>query len=61
MIHGKAPFKANSLFEIKTKLKSEEIKIKKNISPETKDLLYSLLVPHEERYDIDTLINHPAL
>lgn len=32
------------------------------ISEETSDLLFSLLVPNfKQRYDIDNLLNHPAL
>ena len=61
MLHGKAPFKASSLYEIKNKLKNEEIKIKESISESTRNLLVSLLVPHEERFDIDDLLSHPAL
>ncbi len=62
MIHGRAPFRATSLKEIKRQINSKEISLDKNISEDTKDLLFSLLAPKlKDRYDIESLLKHKAL
>lgn len=43
MLHGHAPFKANSLEEIKLKVKTQQIRINADFSKETKDLIKLLL------------------
>ena len=43
MLHGHAPFKANSLEEIKLKITKEQIRINSEFKKETKDLIKLLL------------------
>lgn len=61
MLHGKAPFKASNLTEIKNEINSKDIEIKKDISTPTKKLLSRLLARTSDRYDIDSLIADPAI
>jgi serine/threonine protein kinase len=62
MLHGKAPFNASTFDQIKYEINSKKIVINKDIHEDTQNLIFKLLVPNEEdRYDIDSLLNHPAL
>lgn len=53
-LHGMPPFEANSLDDIKEKLINSKIKLKQNLSIETKDLIRNMLkTNHQKRFDID--------
>ena len=43
MLHGKAPFRANSLNEIKNKIEKQQIYLNTNLKKETKDIVKLLL------------------
>lgn len=43
MLHGKAPFRANSLDEIKNKIEKQQIYLNTNLSKGTKDIIKLLL------------------
>ena len=61
MLHGRAPFKASNLNEIKQEINSKNIKIKQEVSDKTAKLLTRLLARTSDRYDIDSLITDPAI
>lgn len=61
MLHGRAPFKASNLTEIKQEINSKNIRIKKDVSDKAANLLTKLLATTNERYDIDSLIADPAI
>ena len=49
LLHGNAPFRANSLEEIKLKIKEHQIFLNKNLSKETKDIVKLLLRKESEK------------
>lgn len=61
MLHGKPPFQAESLNEIKEKLKKSQIFINKNLSEDSKNLLKELLKRnHLNRISVSDLLKHKA-
>ena len=55
------PFKADSLEDIKKSMKSTQIRLKDELSKETKNLMKNLLrVNVTKRYDIDYVLAHPV-
>lgn len=62
MIHGKAPFVANCFEDIKREINHKNVVVYKECSQDTRDLIFCLLRTNlEERFDIDSLLKHPAL
>ena len=61
MLHGNPPFSAESIGDMRKEFSTKGIKINKNLSTDTKDLLKALLKRKEEnRLTIDEVIDQPA-
>ena len=62
LIHGRAPYTAESLDDIKDRMKQTEITFKKSLSPEAKDLLLKLLkFEPSERITLEQVFTHPFI
>ena len=62
MLHGKSPFQANSLIELKSTVKEDKIVFKSDLSENAQVLILGLLnFDSDKRMDIDELISHPVL
>ncbi len=62
LLHGYPPFKADNMEEIQQEFNQMNIMINQTISPDCKDLLQRILkVDKNRRYDIDEILEHPAI
>lgn len=62
MIHGKSPFQASSLIELKSTVSEEKVVFRNDISDEAKMLILGLMnFDSDKRMDIETLLEHPFL
>lgn len=60
LIHGRAPYSAETLEDVKEKMLMTEITFKKSISREAKDLLLQLLrFDPKERLSLEKVFAHP--
>ena len=61
MLHGLPPFKADNLTTLRDEFLTKDLKFKRNISKDIKDLLEQLTIKDDQiRPDIDAVLRHPA-
>ncbi len=62
MLHGKAPYTAVNMTQIKREFEEKNIQINKNLPVKVKDLLKKILRFNEkDRYDINQILQHDAI
>ena len=61
LLHGDAPFKAQSLKEIKHEINTKDIKVDTEFSKGIRLLLNKLLAENKERYTVYDLLNDPVI
>lgn len=61
MLHGKPPFKAENLKQIKTEFRNKKLKIKPSVDSDVVDLIKKLLnFDSKERISVDEMLQHRA-
>lgn len=62
LVHGKSPFKGNTVIDIYNNIKKGNIRFSSRCSPEIKDLILNILRRKPaERFNIQQILNHPFL
>lgn len=61
LLHGHAPFKAESLRDIKLEVNTKPVTFKEGLSEDVKRILTRLLCEQKERFDIEELLEDPFM